>query len=747
MGTDKDVTGDLSLKGADAGNYTVNASHTAKANITAKALTGSFTAQNKEYYATRDATVATKSLPGVISPDAVTLNVTNALFDTKDVGTDKDVTGDLSLSGTDAGNYTVNASHTAKADITAKPVTGSFTASNKVYDGNTDASVTNRSLNGTITGDTVSLSGGTASFGTKDVANGKTVTLSGASLAGSDAGNYNLTSVGTATADITAKELTGSFTAANKVYDGNTSATVDTRSLPGVISPDTVNLDVTNAQFDNKNVGNGKTVSADLALSGAQAGNYSLSSNTATTTADITAKELTGSFTANNKVYDGNTSATVDTRSLPGVISPDTVNLDVTNAQFDNKNVGNGKTVSADLALSGAQAGNYSLSSATATTTANITAKQLTGSFTADNKVYDGNASATVATKSLPGVISGDTVNLDVTNAQFDNKNVGNGKTVSADLALSGAQAGNYSLSSNTATTTADITAKELTGSFTASNKTYDGTTAATITGRSVSGKVGSDDVSLSGGSATFGTASAGTGKTVTATGFTLTGAAKDNYTLKAGPWTTTADINPALLTITADNKSKKLGDPNPAFTASYSGFVNGEGTSVLGGTLNFTTNVPNPEQVGAWEITPSGLTSSNYTIGFLKGTLTITYKFDGFRPPVDNPGTGATPIFNSAKAGQAIPIKFSLSGNQGLDIIAAGYPKVTSVNCTSSAVVDPLEEYAAVTANGGLNYDAGGNQYNYVWKTQSAYANKCFKFDLTLKDGTSHVAYFKFLK
>ena len=52
-----------------------------------------------------------------------------------------------------------------------------------------------------------------------------------------------------------------------------------------------------------------------------------------------------------------------------------------------------------------------------------------------------------------------------------------------------------------------------------------------------------------------------------------------------------------------------------------------------------------------------------------------------------------------------------------------------------------------AVPANGGLNYDATANQYNYVWKTQSTYANKCFKFDLVLKDGTSHLAYFKFLK
>ena len=63
--------------------------------------------------------------------------------------------------------------------------------------------------------------------------------------------------------------------------------------------------------FADKNVGDGKTVNASLALSGAQAGNYSLTSNTASTTASITPKPLTGSFTASNKVYDGNVTATV----------------------------------------------------------------------------------------------------------------------------------------------------------------------------------------------------------------------------------------------------------------------------------------------------------------------------------------------------------------------------------------------------------------------------------------------------
>ena len=157
VGTGKDVTGGLSLSGADAGNYSVNGSHTAQADITAKALTGSFTADNKVYDGNRDATVASKSLPGTVEDDEVALVVSEPRFDTKVVGTGKDVTGGLSLSGADAGNYSVNGSHTAQADITAKALTGSFTADNKVYDGNRDATVASKSLPGTVEDDEVAL--------------------------------------------------------------------------------------------------------------------------------------------------------------------------------------------------------------------------------------------------------------------------------------------------------------------------------------------------------------------------------------------------------------------------------------------------------------------------------------------------------------------------------------------------------------------------------------------------------------
>src|SRR6266849_5624668 len=86
------------------------------------------------------------------------------------------------LSGTDAGNYVLDAVSTTTADISALHVTGSFTAANKVYDGTTTATVLTRSPGSVISGDAVSLTGGTATFDTKNVGTGKTVTLTGAAL-------------------------------------------------------------------------------------------------------------------------------------------------------------------------------------------------------------------------------------------------------------------------------------------------------------------------------------------------------------------------------------------------------------------------------------------------------------------------------------------------------------------------------------------------------------------------------------
>ena len=117
-----------------------------------------------------------------------------------------------------------------------------------------------------------------------------------------------------------------------------------------------------------------------------------------------------------------------------------------------------------------------------------------------------------------------------------------------------------------------------------------------------------------------------------------------------------------------------------------------------------------------------------------------VHYNFTGFFAPVD-----MNNVCNVVKAGQAIPIKFSLHGNQGLNIIAAGYPKVTAGTC-SGVPLDTVEE--TVTAgNSSLNYDSGADQYIYVWKTDKAWAGKAMRFTIMLVDGTTQYARFTFTK
>ena len=261
-------------------------------------------------------------------------------------------------------------------------------------------------------------------------------------------------------------------------------------------------------------------------------GNYDLTFVSAGLT--VTPKPITGSFTAADKVYDGDAKATITGSSLDaGVLDGDTVMLDAAGAaaQFGSKTAGQGKTVTGSgFALLGADKGNYALSMKTAT--ASISPKPITGGFSAANKVYDGTPSASIGTRSLTGALSGDAVALTGGTASFADKNAGQGKAVTGSgFALSGADSGNYSLS-GVDPTTANIAPKDVTGSFTAADKVFDGTTAATITGRSLAGTVANDDIALSGGTATFADPSVGQGKTVTGTGFALTGADKGNYNL-----------------------------------------------------------------------------------------------------------------------------------------------------------------------------------------------------------------------
>jgi hypothetical protein len=85
-----------------------------------------------------------------------------------------------------------------------------------------------------------------------------------------------------------------------------------------------------------------------------------------------------------------------------------------------------------------------------------------------------------------------------------------------------------------------------------------------------------------------------------------------------------TLSIVSAPLTIRANDASKYFGEMLPTFTAAGVGFVNGDTLASLSGTLAFTTSATATSAVGTYAVMPGGLSSPNYTITFVNGTLAI---------------------------------------------------------------------------------------------------------------------------
>ena len=240
----------------------------------------------------------------------------------------------------------------------------------------------------------MSLTGGTATFDTKAVGTAKTVTLAGATLTGADAANYTLGTVGTTTADISPLTITASFTAADKVYDATTAATVLTRVLAGAIAGDDVELNGGSATFADANAGTGKVVTLDgAALAGADKDNYTLAS-VASSLANINKADATIVVDGYTGTYDA--AAHGATGSAKGVQAETLAGLDL-GASFTNVPGGTANWSFTDTT------GNYN----NATGTAPIVINKATAviSVVGFSGVYDGAAHGVVSS-SATGVNS-----------------------------------------------------------------------------------------------------------------------------------------------------------------------------------------------------------------------------------------------------------------------------------------------------------------------------------------------------
>ncbi|MBR5840931.1 MAG: hypothetical protein IKZ84_20505 [Victivallales bacterium] len=605
VGTGIEVTAsdDFVIVGPDADSYDIHINLVSQADITPKDVTITFTAEDRAYDGDTDATLADVQIEGVIKDGDVTIDADQMTFafSDKNVGDDKTVTAEgyseELLGGAKLQNYNVTFVDTTEADITPLLIEIGFSANDKVYDGNTEATRDQLDMSNVLPGDDVSFDDSSLvyNFSDKNVGEEKTVTAEGyddSLLSGKDVANYDFIFVDTALADITPLEITIGFTAKDKVYDGNTVAERDELDMSAVLEGDDVSFDDSTLvyNFSDKNVGEDKTVTAegysDSLLSGKDVANYDFIF-AETALADITPLDITIGFTANDKVYDGNTEATRDELVMDEVLEGDDVSFDDSSLvyTFDTKNVGEEKTVTAEgyneSLLSGKDLANYNITFAN-TALADITPLAIEIGFTANDKIYDGNTEATRDQLDMSAVLEGDDVSFDDSTLvyNFDTKNVGEDKTVTAEgyseELLSGNDLANYDVTF-VDTTTAAITPLAISIGFTANDKVYDGNTTATRDQLVMDEVLQGDDVSFddSGIEYNFDTKEPGEGKTVTATGFDadtmLSGNDLANYDITFID-TTTANITYLTITIIADDKSMTYGDSEPALTYTYEG-------------------------------------------------------------------------------------------------------------------------------------------------------------------------------
>ncbi len=485
VGTNKTLTPSGSVSDTNSGNnYAVTLVSANTGTITAVGVTISgVSVTSRVYDGTMTAALGgTPVFTGVIGGDIATPGaMPSATFTDKNAGNNKPVTltaPGFTLTGADAGNYTVTQPSGLTGTVTPKPITVTAAGDSKTYDGsNSSSAAPTITSGGLVSGDGATW---TQTFDSRNAGSGKTLTPAGTISDGNSGNNYSVTFAVVSTGTISQKPITVTAVAYTKTYDGNTTAAA-LPTAPGIVAGDTPGF---TEVYSDKNVGtsNKTLIPSGIVNDGNNGLNYTYTM-TSVATGTISPKPITVTAVANSKTYDRTTSAAaIPTNS--GVASGDTASF--TEAYAD-KTVGTNKTLTPSGSVSDTNSGNNYAVTLVSANTGTITAVGVTISgVSVTSRVYDGTMTAALGgTPVFTGVIGGDIATPGATpSATFTDKNAGNNKPVTLTapgFTLTGADAGNYTVTQPSGLT-GTVTPKPITVTAIANSKVYDGTlTAAAI--------------------------------------------------------------------------------------------------------------------------------------------------------------------------------------------------------------------------------------------------------------------------
>ena len=259
--------------------------------------------------------------------------------------------------------------------------------------------------------------------------------------------------------------------------------------------------------------------------------------------------------------------------------------------------------------------------------------------------------------------------------------------------------------------------------------------------------------VTLSGGSASFGINSIGAGTHTVEAVFT---SADTNFNNSSDLLDGGQKVNQAPLTITASSHTVTFNDPVPTITATYSGFVLGEGPSDLTAQPTCSTTYTVGSLVGTYPTKCENAASSNYSITYVNGTVTVVTAcsvFNGFLSPIGgaiekgNGGTFTDPV-RAFKLGSTVPVKFNA--------ICFGVPLTTGVHTlqvmkfsNSTDSDPPIDATPTDSATSGNQFRLTGTEWHYNLNTKALGngAQGTYLFKATLFDGSTYTVWISLKK
>ncbi|MES2684665.1 MAG: MBG domain-containing protein [Pseudomonadota bacterium] len=502
--------------------------------------------------------------------------------------------------------------------LSVSPASLSITANNasRVYDGLGFNGGNGVSYAGFVNGETAAVLGGTLGFG-------------GSSQGAVNVGSYAITPGGQTSSNYLISNIDGqlqitpaslSITAsdASRIYDGLAFSGGNGVSYSGFVNGETASVLLGTLGFTGSSQGAVNAGTYGITPGGQFNSNYSISY--VASSLSITTANLSIAANAASRVYDGLAFNGGNGVSYSGFVNGETASVLTGTLGFAGSSQGAVNVGSYGLTPTGQLSSNYSISYVSSSLS--ITPASLGITASDAGKIYDGLAFAGGNGVSYTGFVNGESASVLGGALSYVGNSQGAINAGSYAITPTGFSSSNYTLSY--ASGVLNVTPASLSITAIDAGKIYDGLVFSGGNGVSYAGFVNGESASVLSGALSYVGSSQGA---INAGSYavTPTGLSSSNYTISTVDGS--LQVNQASLSITASDAGKIY--DGLAFTGgngvSYAGFVNGEDASVLGGALGYVGSSQGAVNAGSYAITPTGLSSGNYRISTVDGSLQVS--------------------------------------------------------------------------------------------------------------------------